>query len=191
MRIPRRERRYSTGFVGNCAEQSHSLGWRDPDERCATHRQEAGDRRERVRRLARNPSVGCQGRRRPCHVAQHELHQRYRGHCRRALLRRRFRRCGAARCNGRMRCRVPLRRRCADVVARSRAVVPHQLVMRYARERGLPAVALCISTTYGPGDWQPTPHGGLIAQLAAGREPAIFAISRSFVGLKLRILMQM
>ncbi len=45
------------------------------------------------------------------------------------------------------------------------------LVLRYARERGLPAVAMCISTTYGPRDWQPTPHGSLIAQVAAGRFP--------------------
>lgn len=47
------------------------------------------------------------------------------------------------------------------------------LVLRYAREVGLPAVAICISTTYGPGDWQPTPHGRLIAQVAAGRFPSI------------------
>jgi dihydroflavonol-4-reductase len=46
------------------------------------------------------------------------------------------------------------------------------LVLRYARERGLPAVALCVSNTYGPRDWQPTPHGGLLAAAAAGKLPA-------------------
>ncbi|MDT5075336.1 MAG: hypothetical protein QOH82_4656, partial [Mycobacterium sp.] len=29
-------------------------------------------------------------------------------------------------------------------------------MLQYARDEALPAVALCISTTYGPGDWQPT-----------------------------------
>jgi dihydroflavonol-4-reductase len=50
-------------------------------------------------------------------------------------------------------------------------VEAEDLVLRYARERGLPAVALCVSNTYGPGDWQPTPHGGLLAAAAAGRLP--------------------
>ena len=38
-------------------------------------------------------------------------------------------------------------------------VEAEQLVFQYVRERGLPAVALCVSNTYGPGDFQPTPHG--------------------------------
>jgi dihydroflavonol-4-reductase len=45
------------------------------------------------------------------------------------------------------------------------------LVLRYARERGLPAVALCISNTYGRRDWRPTPHGALLAAAAAGKMP--------------------
>jgi nucleoside-diphosphate-sugar epimerase len=45
------------------------------------------------------------------------------------------------------------------------------LVMRYAHDRGLPAVALCVSNTYGPGDWQPTPHGKQLAIAAAGKLP--------------------
>src|SRR6478736_2243412 len=40
------------------------------------------------------------------------------------------------------------------------------LVLSYARERGLPAVAMCVSNTYGPRDWQPTPHGALFATAA-------------------------
>jgi dihydroflavonol-4-reductase len=59
------------------------------------------------------------------------------------------------------------------------------LVLRYARERGLPAVALCISNTYGPRDWQPTPHGGLIAMIAAGRAPFYFrGIGQEVVGIE-------
>jgi dihydroflavonol-4-reductase len=45
------------------------------------------------------------------------------------------------------------------------------LVLTYARDRGLPAVAMCVSNTYGPRDWQPTPHGAMIAAAAMGRVP--------------------
>ncbi len=43
------------------------------------------------------------------------------------------------------------------------------LVLRYASERGLPAVAMCVSNTYGPLDWQPTPHGAMVAAAALGK----------------------
>lgn len=59
-----------------------------------------------------------------------------------------------------------------------------RLVMEYARDRGLPAVALCISTTFGPGDWQPTPHGGMIAQVVAGRLPFYMGFSLEVVGIE-------
>ena len=58
------------------------------------------------------------------------------------------------------------------------------LVMRYARDKGLPAVALCVSTTYGPGDWAPTPHGSLIALVAAGRFPFYMGFSSEVVGIE-------
>lgn len=48
-------------------------------------------------------------------------------------------------------------------------VAAENLVLSYARDRGLPAVALCISTTYGPRDWAPTPHGASLAAVATGR----------------------
>ena len=50
-------------------------------------------------------------------------------------------------------------------------VQAERLVLQYANERGLPAVAMCVSNTYGPGDWQPTPHGQQIALAAAGKMP--------------------
>jgi dihydroflavonol-4-reductase len=50
-------------------------------------------------------------------------------------------------------------------------VLAENLVLRYAEEDGLPAVALCIANTYGPRDWQPTPHGALVAAAASGRMP--------------------
>lgn len=63
-------------------------------------------------------------------------------------------------------------------------VAAENLVMHYARQKGLPAVALCISTTYGPDDWQPTPHGSLLALVAAGRFPFYFGYSSEVVGIE-------
>lgn len=63
-------------------------------------------------------------------------------------------------------------------------VAAENLVMQYARDKVLPAVALCISTTYGPRDWQPTPHGSLIARVAAGRFPFYFDFSSEIVGIE-------
>lgn len=44
------------------------------------------------------------------------------------------------------------------------------LVLSYARERGLPAVAMCVSNPYGPPDWQPR-QGALVAMAAFGKVP--------------------
>lgn len=50
-------------------------------------------------------------------------------------------------------------------------VVAEEMVLRYCREHGLPGVAMCVSNTYGPGDWLPTPHGGLVAAAVRGVLP--------------------
>ena len=63
-------------------------------------------------------------------------------------------------------------------------IAAENLVMEYARDKGLPAVALCISTTYGPGDWQPTPHGSLIALVATGKFPFYLDYSAEVVGIE-------
>src|SRR6478736_7340336 len=52
-------------------------------------------------------------------------------------------------------------------------VQAEELVLRYAREQGLPAVAMCVSTTYGSGDWGRTPHGAIIAGAAFGKLPFV------------------
>lgn len=52
-------------------------------------------------------------------------------------------------------------------------VQAEKLVLQYAREHGLPAVAMCVSTTYGSGDWGRTPHGAIIAGAAFGRIPFV------------------
>jgi dihydroflavonol-4-reductase len=63
-------------------------------------------------------------------------------------------------------------------------VAAEDLVMQYARDRGLPAVALCIANTYGPRDWAPTPHGRAIAEVAAGRFPFYLGFSAEVVGIE-------
>ncbi len=52
-------------------------------------------------------------------------------------------------------------------------VQAEELVLRYAREQGLPAIAMCVSTTYGGRDWGRTPHGAIIAGAAFGKLPFV------------------
>ena len=48
-----------------------------------------------------------------------------------------------------------------------------RMVLARARAGELPAVAMCVSTTYGPGDWGRTPHGAIIAGAALGKLPFV------------------
>jgi dihydroflavonol-4-reductase len=50
-------------------------------------------------------------------------------------------------------------------------VQAEDMVLRYAADKGLPAVAMCVSTTYGSGDWGRTPHGAFIAGAVYGKLP--------------------
>lgn len=52
-------------------------------------------------------------------------------------------------------------------------VQAENLVLEYARDRGLPAVAMCVSTTYGGRDWGRTPHGAIVAGAAFGKLPFV------------------
>ena len=52
-------------------------------------------------------------------------------------------------------------------------VLAERMVLDRARAGELPAVAMCVSTTYGPGDWGRTPHGAIIAGAAFGKLPFI------------------
>jgi dihydroflavonol-4-reductase len=68
-----------------------------------------------------------------------------------------------------------------DVITDERGLTPYvrsrlqaeRLVLDHARNRGLPAVAMCVSTTYGAGDWGRTPHGAIIAGAAFGKLPFV------------------
>ena len=52
-------------------------------------------------------------------------------------------------------------------------VLAERMVLERARAGELPAVAVCVSTTYGAGDWGRTPHGAIIAGAAFGKLPFI------------------
>jgi nucleoside-diphosphate-sugar epimerase len=58
------------------------------------------------------------------------------------------------------------------------------MVLRYARERGLPAVAMCVSNPYGPRDWQP--HQGLMVKMAALEKIPVYirGVSTEVVGVE-------
>jgi nucleoside-diphosphate-sugar epimerase len=58
------------------------------------------------------------------------------------------------------------------------------MVLEYARDRGLPAVAMCVSNPYGPLDWQP--HQGLMVKMAAlGKMPVyVKDVSTEVVGIE-------
>jgi len=58
------------------------------------------------------------------------------------------------------------------------------LVLRYVRERGLPAVIMCVSNPYGPRDWQPS-QGLMVKAAALGKMPAyIKGVSAEVVGIE-------
>ncbi len=58
------------------------------------------------------------------------------------------------------------------------------LVLEYARTKGLPAVAMCVSNPYGPLDWQP--HQGMMVKAAAlGKMPVyVKGVSTEVVGIE-------
>jgi nucleoside-diphosphate-sugar epimerase len=58
------------------------------------------------------------------------------------------------------------------------------MVMRYAHDEGLPAVAMCVSNPYGPLDFQP--HQGMMVQMAAlGKVPVYLkGVSTEVVGIE-------
>ena len=60
-------------------------------------------------------------------------------------------------------------------------VAAENLLFDHCRDRGLPGVAMCVANTYGPGDWLPTPHGGLVAAAARGKLPFYVAGAQSEV----------
>jgi dihydroflavonol-4-reductase len=52
------------------------------------------------------------------------------------------------------------------------------------RDRGLPGVALCVANTYGPDDYQPTPHNGALWQTASGKMKVTVDVSQPTVDIR-------
>jgi dihydroflavonol-4-reductase len=58
------------------------------------------------------------------------------------------------------------------------------MVLRYARERGLPTVAMCVSNPYGPRDWEPK-QGSMVKMAAYGKIPAyVKGVATEVVGVE-------
>ncbi len=66
---------------------------------------------------------------------------------------------------------------------RARLEAENQM-LRYCREKGLSGVALCIANTFGPQDYQPTPHGNMLWQVASGKVRFTFEASQPTVDVR-------
>ena len=56
--------------------------------------------------------------------------------------------------------------------------------LEYCRTRNLPGVALCVANTYGPDDYQPTPHNGMLWKVASGEVTRAFDSSAPMVDIR-------
>jgi dihydroflavonol-4-reductase len=56
--------------------------------------------------------------------------------------------------------------------------------LAFCRERGLPGVALCVANTYGPDDYQPTPHNGALWEVADGRSKVSVDVGQPTVDIR-------
>ncbi len=56
--------------------------------------------------------------------------------------------------------------------------------LEYCRDKGLPGVALCVANTYGPQDYQPTPHGGMLWKVGSGQSSAVMDSSAPMVDIR-------
>jgi len=52
------------------------------------------------------------------------------------------------------------------------------------RDRGLPGVALCVANTYGPQDYQPTPHNNALWRVASGKQSVAIDVSQPTVDIR-------
>lgn len=63
-------------------------------------------------------------------------------------------------------------------------VEAEKLLLSYARERGLPAVACCVGNTYGANDTVPTPHGKMVGDVAMQKMPVYWDGGGPCVGIR-------
>ncbi|MGI9293929.1 MAG: NAD-dependent epimerase/dehydratase family protein [Pseudomonadales bacterium] len=63
-------------------------------------------------------------------------------------------------------------------------VEAENLFIEYCRDEGLPGVACCVGNTYGDGDYAPTPHGQLLADVARSKMPVYWDGGGPVVGIR-------
>ena len=56
--------------------------------------------------------------------------------------------------------------------------------LAHCRDKGLPGVALCVANTYGPDDYQPTPHNASLWQVANGQLKIAIDVSQPTVDIR-------
>ena len=56
--------------------------------------------------------------------------------------------------------------------------------LEYCRDKAFPGVALCIANTYGPQDYQPTPHNGQLWEIAQGKAKVAIDIAQPTVDIR-------
>lgn len=69
----------------------------------------------------------------------------------------------------------------AYILARLQA---EERFMDYCNNTGLPGIALCVANTYGPQDYQPTPHGGMLWQVGSGKVKRVLDTSAPMVDIR-------
>lgn len=69
----------------------------------------------------------------------------------------------------------------AYILARLQA---EQRFLDYCHNRRLPGVALCVANTYGPQDYQPTPHGNMLWQVGSGKTRRVMDTSAPMVDIR-------
>jgi dihydroflavonol-4-reductase len=57
-------------------------------------------------------------------------------------------------------------------------------MLAYCRDKGLPGVALCVANTYGPQDYQPTPHNGRLWKIGNGTAKITLDVSQPTVDIR-------
>jgi dihydroflavonol-4-reductase len=57
-------------------------------------------------------------------------------------------------------------------------------MLAYCRDKDLPGVALCVANTYGPDDYQPTPHNVSLWQVASGELTVGMDVSQPTVDIR-------
>ena len=56
--------------------------------------------------------------------------------------------------------------------------------LAHCRDKGLPGIALCVANTYGPQDYQPTPHNGGLWDVASGKVKVTIDVSQPTVDIR-------